>query len=981
MHKAQQALTLLTGIAIGASLPYHSAQAALDGKVVPAQTLATSPLLADHLIELGRKSDISIVFPSKLLAGKLAPKITTGHHKLPTLEALSQLLAGSGLTYKIINDQVIAITELRASNKPAEAPPVNYYLEEIAVVGQQVTGSRIRNSNLLGASPVDVISQPELAGSGAQSLGEFLKFIPTVAGNSTSTAVSNGGDGTATVTLRGLPANNTLVLLNGQRTAYAGLAGDAIDLNSIPPAAVERIEILKDGASALYGSDAIAGVVNIIMRQSFDGFQLEQFYGETSRADLETSTTNVLWGHKSTSGSIMLAGSHYQQQGINSRDRSVSASADNRPLGGTDLRSSATPDGRYQLSDGVYTLRDGSDGSTPADFRAATNEDLFNYSRFTSAVSPSTRTSLYSSGRLELNHSLTGFFDASYTATSATITLAPTPLFTDFEREPLPISATQPYNPFGEPVEDLRKRLLEMGNRDQINKAQSYRLNWGLDGDTDTLHWRLNQFWSRTDASVDYTNLVSGQQLQNALADECNATPDCVPLNLFGPTGSITPEMAHYIRASSKITGHSQLLGANLVMDTAVSDLPAGQLLAAGGVEIRREDTRRQPFGTEDFLIGGGETSETQGARSIVEMFAEAQIPLIKDASWAKSLDVEVAARSSYYSDFGTASTPKIGLLYQPAAGILLRGTASKGFRAPSLNELHKGGKTTQSFLDDPCADPQNVGVLPGCSQQSDPTRTQYLTVFGGSQELKPERSTNRTLGVVWTPPRLPGLYTNLDFFWIEQKNVVDASAQYIIDQNAENGAFSDRVNRNTDGELESINASFLNIGQRSLSGIDLALRYQQLLQDGVVTYSVNAAHLRNFKDQLTPGTPAEDIAGTFSDEASEGNGSLPKWKANAGLNWKQHGLDLHYTLNFISKLEENIPKSANTRFIKSWVTHDIQLSYVLPVQKGLTITLGADNLLDAPAPFAASAFNDSMDARTHDLKGRYWYGRVSLSL
>lgn len=982
MQRAHKTLKLLAWIAAGISLPLQTAHAALDGKVLPAaQALDTSPLLADHLIELGRKSDVSIVFPSRLLTGKLAPKLLPQTQAIGTIEALTLLLEGSGLTYKIINDQVIAITALPKDAVTPQAQPLNYYLEEIAVVGQQFTGSRIKNSNVLGASPVDVISQPELAASGAQSLGEFLKFIPTVAGNSTSTAVSNGGDGTATVTLRGLPANNTLVLLNGQRTAYAGLAGDAIDLNSIPPAAVERIEILKDGASALYGSDAIAGVVNIILRQSFKGFQVEQFYGETSRADLETSTTNLIWGQTSDAGSLMIAGSYFQQQGIESRDRAISTSADNRGLGGTDLRSSATPEGRYTLVNGVNTLIADTDGTDSSHYRAATQEDLFNYSDYTSAISPSSRASLFGSGRLELGHTISAFMDASFTATEATITLAPTPLFTAFERDPITVTENQHYNPFGEPLTDIRKRFIELGAREQINEAQSYRVNWGLEGDNSILRWQLNQFWSRTDARVEYTRLLNGDRVQSALSAECPATPGCVPLNLFGPTGSISPDMINYVATDSRTSGHSQLAGISFTMDAPVAELDAGELLAAAGFEVRREDTRRTPSSDESFLIGGGDSSNTEGARSIAEMFAEAQIPLVKNHPFAHSLDLELAGRLSHYSDFGSASTPKVGLRYQPVSGLLLRSTFSKGFRAPSLNELHKGGNTTQAFLNDPCADPINADLLPGCPQQSDPTRTQYLTEFGGSQTLEPERSTNKTLGAVLTPSSLPGLFANVDFFWIEQTNVVDASAQYILNQNAQNEVFSDRVLRNEDGDIERINASFLNIGRRKLSGIDLTLRYQHLLEDGVATFSVNAAHLRHFEDQLTPSAPAEDIAGTFSDEASEGNGSLPKWKANTGLNWKQENLDLHYTINFISSLKEEIPKTQQSRHIKSWITHDLQLSYILPIQKGLKLTLGADNLLDIPAPFAASAFNDSMDSRTHDLKGRYWYGRLSFSL
>ncbi|WP_390593811.1 TonB-dependent receptor domain-containing protein [Simiduia litorea] len=968
-----------------ATLLSSSAFAALDSQVVFSNdNRQASPVpLSDSLIKLGREGDVSIVFPSSLLKGKLTPTVAPQETTLSTLETLNLLLANSGLSYKIINSQVIAITLAAAEAEQPDEYYLNLYQEEIAVEGKPITGSRIRKSYVTGASPIDVISQPELAASGAQTLGEFLKFIPTVAGNSTSTAVSNGGDGTATVTLRGLPANNTLVLLNGQRTAYSGLAGDAIDLNSIPPAAVERIEILKDGASAVYGSDAIAGVVNIILRSNFEGFQVEQFYGETSRSDLETATTSLLWGTQSNTASLMVAASYFDQQGIMSRDREVARSANNLAKGGADLRSSATPDGRITVNDQVLTLIKGQDGSSSSDFEPASVNDLFDYPAFTSSISPSTRASLFSTARLELNHTTSVFIDASYTGTEASITLAPTPLFTGFEAEPIDVDSSNIYNPFGQTLGDVRKRLVELGPREQINNAQAYRLNIGLEGDDGVIRWQLNQFWSRTNAQLESTNLLSGLKTQRALGDDtlCNAAASCVPLNVFGPEGSITQDMADYIRIDNNVRGNSQLMGLSLSLDSQLAALASGEVLAAGGFEVRRESTSRKPNTLEnnDFYIGGGEDTATEGARNITEMFAELQIPLAQNTSWAHHLDLEIASRISHYSDFGTAVTPKAGLRYQPTANLLVRTTFSKGFRAPSLNELHKGGQTTQAFLDDPCANPNSVGVLVGCNQQSDPTRNQFLTEFSGSTNLEPESSNNSTLGIVWTPSTLPGLYAALDFFWIEQNDVVDASAQYIVNQNAEAGLFQDKVTRNAAGDIERIDASFINIGRREINGADLTLKYQHLIDAGLASISLNAAHLHSFKDQLAPSAATEELAGSFSDEASEGNGALPKLKANTGIHWQQDGLDLHYTINYVSPLEEEVPKAGTKRTIDSWITHDVQFNYLLPVKKGLKLTLGADNLLDNPAPFAASAFNDSMDSRTHDLKGRFWYGRVSL--
>ena len=265
----------------------------------------------------------------------------------------------------------------------------------------------MRRNEINGFAPVEILTATELSLSGAQALSDQLKFVPIISGNSTSTAVSNGGDGTATVTLRGLPASNTLVLLNDHRVASNGFGGDAVDLNTIPAAAIERIEILKDGASAIYGSDAIAGVVNVILHKEFEGLQLETYYGETSKGDNDTITTNLIWGGKNDRGSFMLAASYFDQSGFNSRDRAFSNNADGRAFGGRDKRSSATPEARITLNGDTFTLEDGANGTSIDDFRPATSEDLFNFLEFTSSLTPSQRSSVYLNGAYQLTDRVT----------------------------------------------------------------------------------------------------------------------------------------------------------------------------------------------------------------------------------------------------------------------------------------------------------------------------------------------------------------------------------------------------------------------------------------------------------------------------------------------------------------------------------------------------------------------------------------------
>lgn len=954
--------------------PY--AHSALDIDEPQPLSLSKQPL-SSSLIQLGKSRGISIIFPSNLVYRTQAPALN-GHFS--TRQALEQLLTNTHLTFREISPLVVAIIP-KPLVKTQDYGASTQTVEELTVIGRSVTGSRLSRTDLEGSSPVDIISSPELARSGSQSLGEFLKFVPAVSGNSTSTSVSNGGDGTATVTLRGLPANNTLVLINGQRTVFAGMAGDSVDLNTIASSAVDRIEILKDGASAIYGSDAIAGVVNIVMKDEFEGFQVEQYYGESTEGDSETIATNLLAGHSGQRGGIMLSATYLSENGLFSRERDISKNADGRPQGGIDQRTSATPDGRITLSDRSVVIPT-PDGS----FRPATDEDLFNYREQTSSISPSDRYSVYLSGHYELNDHLKATAELAYSHTEATITLASAPLYTAFEDIPLVIAANNQYNPFGESLDDVRRRITELPAREQIDESSNRRMNIGLEGQHRQLHWDAHLYWSRSEAERTNTQLLNAEHVQRALGDAngCQgiAIDGCEPLNLFGVAGSITQQQLSYLTTTAQEDGHSELKGANINVDTTLLELNNQPVQFAAGLDLRHEESSQSPHNPFNITyIGSTSTGETQGERDIREAFFELQVPIANDKLGVYSLDLELAVRHSYYSDFGHNTSPKLGLRYRPIRDLLLRTTYSEGFRAPSLDELHKGGYKTQAFLDDPCAQIDNVGTLPGCDLQSDPTRIQYLTEFSGDTRLKPEESTSRTFGLVWTPRSIAGLSISIDHFWIEQQNVIDASPQTILDENAEFGTFADLVQRDSMGNLIKLYAPFINIGEREIKGVDIALGFQWLTGNyGDIATSLNASHLYEFVDQVSNNSPAEDLAGTYSDAATEGSGSLPQWKANVGIVWSLGALEIGYSLNYISSLTEDIPASNQSRTIDSWTTHDIQASYFLPVQAGLQLSLGVDNLLDQEPPFAAGAFNDNFDPRTYDLKGRFWYFRVNQS-
>lgn len=939
--------------------------------------------LSKSLTEVGKQFKLSILYPTELLKDIESPAVK-GH--LSPQEILQRLLAKTQLTTKIISDRVIAIVPIKNTNaRKLDASPT--YFEEIIVLDKPTIGSRIGTPGVNNSAPVEIISAPELASSGAQTLVEFLKFTPAVAGNSISTTVSNGGNGTADVTLRGLPATNTLVLINGRRVAPDGVIGNSVDINTIAPGVVERVEILTDGASALYGSDAIAGVVNVVLRETYDGVKLEQYFGQSSRGDLNTSTTNIIAGKDFDRGNVFFAASLYEQDALFSRDRSFSRDADARSRGGVDLRSSSTPNARVTLPSGeVLTLDQDNSGNflpgTQANhFRQATDEDLFNFNEFTSSTSPLTRKNLHAAASYDLSNSSTLSANASFTQTDSVITLAPLPLFSSFENPPVYVSQDNEFNPFNTDILDIRRRFIELGNRTQNDKSEIHRYFISLKSSNKFIDWQVEGFWSRTDSLQIRRGLADANRVLQAIGPASECTGDCVPLNLFGPAGSIDQEQIDFIATTETVEGTSDLRGISGLITGESISLPAGTSEFAFGVEWRFEGARLSPstINNATEFVGGAETQGANGERRILESYFEWHLPILYNTVLLESLDIELASRFSRYSDFGNNTSPKLGIKARPNQNLLLRATLGRGFRAPTLRELLQVGQQSQTFLTDPCSIPENVGVLPGCTQLSDASRFQFETVFTGNRNLQPEKSDNLTVGLVWTPTNIPGLRFSADWFHIDQKDIIEADPQTLIDTNATTTEFSDLVIRDDLGNISQILAPRANLGTRLVTGFDFSWDYTFKSQKlGAISFGGNAVKLQKFRQKQNSNSETEDLAGLFSDSASEGEGPLPEWKASLGAEWTKGQWQANYSINYIDSLIETIPRSEDTRQIDSWITHNAQLTYQVKQHENLVITLGVENLFDTEPPFVASALTDNFDGFAYNPKQRFFYGRLT---
>ena len=648
-----------------------------------------------------------------------------------------------------------------------------------------VTGSRILSSPLTERAPLVELGEEDLKRSGLTNLGDALQQLPSmgtainsnfnVPGNSGFPQDGNGiGAGAVQIALRNLGAKRTLVLVDGKRwIAGASASGvpTSVDLNTIPAAAIERIEVLQDGASAVYGSDAIGGVVNLIMKKDFKGMHISLQNGEyASEGDGQATQISGVWGGGGDGTHLIVSGAYFNEEGVTTTNRAQSAFpnpfATSCDVPGT-LCSSFTPQGRFilgpnfgfpsiTLNDGV--LNDGGanipvfnpDNPGSGDFHNFTGADRFNYNGqdFNYLQTPNERVNLYASLTHELTEQTRFTLKGAYTNRKSDTRAAPEPLCLgngcgNRIAESIFIHRDQIYNPFGVDLsvengnlEFFGRRPLESGPRIFEQDVNSYVATAGFEG------WFTagdkNYFW---DVSATYGDNRAFQQkfgshniarIQVALGDPavCAATPGCVPLNFFGGqgpngTGSITPEMLNFIGYTQRDFSEQTLVdfAANITGDLFETSL--GKVSFAAGGEYREQEGSFQP----DPIAARGETAgipsaPTAGGFDVTEFYAEINAPLDFDGG-IDYLELSAAARYSDYSTFGGESTYKVGLLARPTDELSLRASFATGLRAPGIGELFGGAAREDFTYLDPCADV--LGVIGSANGGRDSAQPQNI--------------------------------------------------------------------------------------------------------------------------------------------------------------------------------------------------------------------------------------------------------------
>lgn len=898
----------------------------------------------------------------------------------------------------------------------------------------EVTGSRIKRADMEGANPVQVITRDDLVVSGITNMGDLLQEIPSVAGAGTNTAVNNGGSGAIRVSLRGLGSDRTLVLLNGRRMVASGSGADSsVDLSTIPTAIVKRVEVLKDGASAVYGSDAIGGVVNIITRNDFEGFEFNTSYdAATENGDGETKTIDFTIGFSGDKGNAVF-NAYYVEQGAQwSGDRDWSAFEFALEADGTFSKggSSAPPWGRYNGIDGAdgcssftHGAGSGPGQSDPSDFANPTgyecwdwDTDTYNYAPANYHLTPQERYGMFAAGTYEFTDTMRLSTELNFSRRTSDTKLAPLPLapLAFFGQTNSTYSKDNYYNQMFGPkdvngnsvdIADWRRRMVETGGRDTNFRADTVRAMVALSGEFGDSDWgyEVSYIFGSNDTAINRAGGVNFEKVSQAVGpsfldpatgEVVCGTPDapiagCVSLNTFGIPGTetaVTQEMMDFITFEAHDFGgnEQQIISASVWGDAF--ELPAGTVGVAFGIEHREEKGYDYPDALIALGITSGTTRQaTEGSYEVDEAYVEANFPILDGAAFAETLEIDVAYRYSDYNTFGDTSNHKVGIRWVPFEGLMIRGTTSTAFRAPSTSDLFSGASDNSPTVVDPCNNnPTSFCIADGVPAAGfEPIGDQLSSTRGGNPDLTPEEADIFTLGFVYSPDFIDGLSFTVDYWDIEITNAISTlGEQLILDSCAQSGTYCDKITRfGADSPLYGnsidIDDRLVNVGGVDSSGIDFNVRYTTDIELGQLRVNVDATRYDTYDITQANGQVIEN-AHRYLDDNQGGHGNFPEWKTNIDVSLTTDDWSASWATRFIGEVEEPYTEIAGREYrdVDSQVIHDARFTYFM---ENVTVSVGLNNILDEDPPFLNTGFNDNTDPRTYATTGRHAY--VSLGL
>ncbi len=861
----------------------------------------------------------------------------------------------------------LAVAALVVSSSPdvraQDTAPPAHTLEKV-----EVTGTRIRRVDAETPAPVQVVTREQIARSGAASLQEVLQKLPANNAGTFNEGTTVDSYGAATVSLRGLGPGSTLVLVNGRRVAPFGFAGKAtfVDINQIPVGAIERVEVLLDGASAIYGSDAIAGVVNVILRKSFNGIDVAGGLGTSTHGDATERRASATFGfgNRSADGYNVFANvSHVDQDPVKASARWHTQSADLRGFGLPDLRSTNAYPGNLYTIDNQTFLQPLTPCATLGEATSANpGRCLYDQTRDSDAVVRSRRDALFVAGTAALGNSGFELFgDAAFARSvfaGQHYTLANTGQLFNFGTLAQPfirLPVGHPQNPTGNEVA-LRTRFADEPLV-VTPTTDTQRIVLGARrGDWAGWEFESALLWSHSHTRTTTTGVIRDSVLSGEILD---ANGVASPTFRFGDPAANDPALMARLYPQLVDLGRSSTTSIDARGTREVFRLPGGAASLALGGELRRERFDMLP----DPLTAAGEISQifvptASGTRTVASAYAELALPL------TAAIEASLAARWDHYSDFGSTVNPKAGIKWKASPNLALRATYSSAFRAPSLSETQQQQIPGFAIVRDPVLCPVPNPANPNCEKF-------VPAISSGNPVLKPERAWSATAGIVFEPWRDTSF--TVDAFSIRRHDQIDfIDPAFLLDHEADYPGY---VVRNPDGTLKQLNVHYTNLAESRVWGIDVSAHARKTIVDvGRVGIDGSWEWLPHYWVAQTPQSPLVDWAGFYEQPKSRAHiaFSFDRGPWRSSLTW-------NYTAGYqraFTGSDPSCPYATTTPSlcsISSWSTFDLFFGYVDPK---FEIGLVVNNIGNVQAPFDerfARSYATAFDPAYHSAIGRFF--------
>ena len=868
---------------------------------------------------------------------------------------------------------VAALPALAVAQSPAPAAAES----AVKLEAFTVTGSNLRAGESVGGANLRVISTAEIEQAGTGNLYTFFKKLPEAGANGFGeNRVNTSSPGTASVSLRGLGANSTLVLLNGRRVTNAPFAqgGSAaslgtiqfVDLNMIPLDALARVEVLKDGASAVYGADAVSGVVNLILKDNVQGSTVRGYYGDfPGGIAANTVKGSVYTGATDGKMKVFALANFMHQAKIQYGELSPKllflSNGNNpgtfiAPVGGTNPITGATIPAGTAAAARTFTVENTA-ATFPPTFNttpATATQNRFNSNE---ALTPQPRVTRYgalATASYELAPSLIAYAEVNYQKNTNLEYLSASPI-TNLNFVTLPANAA--YNPFGVAVVNdptagatLVYRFTEAGPRVTETTNEFKRIVTGVKGKVATTWaWDASFLYNRSTAHNDLPSGWLSQAAVNAALADTNRT---TALNLFSNARiANNPATIAKLATTGTRDAFTELTSLDAKATGSVYKLAAGDINLASGLEWREE--RFRDHRTQDQLLNQSTpVPQSKGTRRVRSAYAEFSLPVTSAAQkipGLATLELNAAGRAEHYSDAGfkNTSVPKLGLRWQPVDNqITFRASWGKGYRAPSLAELYQPQSTSIVFN---LADPLRTGK-PGANINDTATGQRQL-VSGGNPLLRPEKSESYNYGVLFQPKALAGLSLSVDFYKVDVTDRIGSPATpaIILANSALFPGFVDRAAptasdtaNNLPGELLRIRTVTGNYGTAVTKGMDLSAEYR-LTTKNYGRFTARAAGSTTFHAiiKTRPDLAALETLRTYE---------VPNFRGNTSLTWNYQKFGAGVTADYIAGFNDLAPSVVR---VKQQTITGLQLSYDLP--QATRVTLGANNVFDRNPPLTAS--------------------------